>query len=87
MLTQQQIAQLAALMQQQLEPINSAIADIKSSITALTHEQKRQVKLLRYLKKTLDILVKRSDEADTALQRRVRRIEDELRLSSIEPLS
>lgn len=37
---------------------------------------------LRYLKKTVDLIVKNYDEADVKLERRVRKIEDHIGLTS-----
>ncbi len=64
--TDEQLAQLRNVIREEVEPVKKDLKTLKRSV--------------RKIEKTVDILIRRTDEEDVALRRRVERIEDHLGL-------
>lgn len=77
-----ELSQVGQVIDERLKPIKKDLSEIGQVIDEKLDSKLRPIKRnLRYLKKTVDIIVKNYDEADVKLQRRVRRIEDHIGLT------
>ncbi len=88
MLTQDDLQQLGQLfdkkMDEKLEPINKRLDGLERGQMQLKKQQTKQGKNIAHIRKTVDILVKWTDEADVDLQHRISRVEKVLDLPPLE---
>lgn len=83
MLTKTDLNQIGSVIDQKLEPIKKELGQVGQVIDEKLEKQLKPIKKdLRYLKKTVDLIVRDYDEADVKLQRRVSKIEVHLGLAS-----
>lgn len=82
MLTKTDLNQIGQVVDEKLTPVRNELGKIDQVIDEKLEQKLKPIKKdLRYLKKTVDIIVKKYGEADVKLQRRVRRIEDHIGLT------
>ncbi len=72
MFTDEQLNQLRGVMREEVGPL------IREEVEPIKKDLKTVKRSVRKIEKTIDVLVRRTDEADVALRRRVERVEDHL---------
>ena len=89
MLTKTDLNQIGNVIDEKLKPAKKDLTDLKTDVSSLKTDVSRIKVDVKYLKKkvnridkTVSLTVKNYDEGDVRLERKVKRIEDHLGLTS-----
>lgn len=89
MLTKTDLKQIGNVIDDKLDPVKKDLTGLKSDVSGLKQDVGGLKQDMKYLKKkvnridkTLSLVVKNYDEADVKLQRRVRKIETHIGLTT-----
>lgn len=86
MLTKSDLSQIQKIVHSEitveLEPVKKDVSSLKEDVGVLKKDVKTLRKDMRYVKKTIKVMVPFFNEEDVQLQKRIRRIEEHLALST-----